>query len=109
MLVYVSAGICTEPRDAESLCKRTISSTMEEEGEITLTTEPVLEVKNTEVMGTLKLRKDAPAGGASVTVTAKLAVPGGGGTFPPTGPLQELNEKTATASKVINPREFRFM
>ncbi len=77
------------------------------DGDKTFTTDPVLDVRATEVIGTLKLRKEVPAGAASVTVTLKFAVPGGGGTLPPTGPLQELSE--STASTIKSPRGFRFM
>jgi hypothetical protein len=86
-----------------------MSSTMGVEGETTLTAAPVLEVRETEVIGTLKLRKETPAGGASVTVGVKLAVPGGVVPFVCGNPLQEFNEKTARTSKMVNPRENRFM
>ena len=86
-----------------------MSNTMGEAGERTLTTEPVVEVNETDWMGTLKLRKEAPAGGASVTVTAKLALPGGGGGGPPTGPLQELRPRRESARRLAGPKEKRFM
>lgn len=77
-------------------------------GETTFTTVPVVDVRDTELMGTLKLRKDTPVGGASVTVTLKFAVPGG--VVVPLGrPLQELRTKTVRTSRIEKPRELRFM
>jgi hypothetical protein len=86
-----------------------MSRTMGVEGVTTLTMAPVLDVRETDLMGTLKLIKDTPEGGASETVTVKLAVPEVGGTVPPESPLQEFNEKTARTSKIVSPRENRFM
>lgn len=108
-LVYVSAGICAVPSDAESLWSRIMSSTMGEAGDKTLTVEPVLEVNETEMMGTLKLTKETPVGGASATVTVKFAVPDGGGTVPLGRPLQELSANTARTSRMEKLREKRFM
>lgn len=79
------------------------------EGVTTLTMDPVLEVRETEVIGTLKLTNDTPAGGASVTVTVKFAVPGGGVVVPLGKPLQELSRNTARTSKMERLREKRFM
>ena len=70
---------------------------------------PVLEVRETAVMGTLKLIKDTPDGGASVTVRVKFAVPGGGVVVPLGAPLQELSRNTARTSRMERLREKRFM
>jgi hypothetical protein len=86
-----------------------MSNTMGVEGVTTLTMAPVLDVRETEVIGTLKLRKETPVGGASVTVRVKFAVPGGVVPVPPGSPLQEFNEKTAKTSNIVSPRENRFM
>ena len=79
------------------------------EGVTTLKMAPVLEVRETAVMGTLKLIKDTPDGGASVTVRVKFAVPGGGVVVPPGAPLQELSRNTARTSRMERLREKRFM
>jgi len=79
------------------------------EGVTTLTMAPVLEVRETDVMGTLKLTKETPVGGASVTVTVKFAVPGGGVVVPLGNPLQELSANTARTSRMERLREKRFM
>jgi hypothetical protein len=82
---------------------------MGEDGETTFTTVPVFEVRETELIGTLKLRKEAPEGGVSVMVTLKFAVPGGGGVAPPWGPLQELSANTAKTRRLEEQREKCFI
>ena len=73
-----------------------------------LTTDPVLDVRETEVIGTLKLRIEAPEGGVSVTVMEKPALPFVQDPVHVCGaPLQELSE--SAASKIKSAREFRFM
>src|SRR5258706_3985520 len=79
------------------------------EGVTTLTMAPVLEVRETDVIGTLKLTNEMPVGGASVTVTVKFAVPGGGVVVPLGNPLQELSRNTARTSRMERLREKRFM
>jgi len=82
------------------------------EGVTTLTMAPVLEVRETDVIGTLKLTNDTPEGGASVTVTVKFAVPPqlpDGQVLLLGSPLQELSANTARTSRMEKLRERRFM
>src|SRR5258708_35930752 len=70
------------------------------EGVTTLTMAPVLEVREADVVGTLKLTKETPVGGASVTVTEKFELPGGGVVVRRGNPLQELSRNTARTSRM---------
>ena len=81
---------------------------MGEDGERTLTTLPELDVRDIELIGTLKLRKEAPAGGASLTLMEKAALPFEQASKQVCGaPLQEPSESAASKNK--SPREFRLM
>lgn len=101
--------MCAVPRKAVSLCRRTMSRTMGDDGESTFTTVPVDEVRDTELMGTLKLRMEVPAGAVSVIVTLKFAVPGGGVVPTPIGPLQAQRAKAAEMNRIALSKDFRLM
>ena len=99
------------PRSAESLCSRTRSKEGIVVGEKTLTRLPVVaEVRLMPMMGRLKLKKLAPAGGVSRIVTVKLALPlvhPVVHVLPLGKPLQEEIRKTA--AKNDNERRIRFI
>ena len=98
------------PSSAESLCSRTRSKVGMVVGEKTLTWLPVVaEVRLTPMIGMLKFKKWAPAGGVSKIVTVRFA-------FPPPHvvqgalfdiPLHDEIKKTAATNDI--ERKIRFI
>ena len=99
------------PRSAESGCRRTRSKEGIVVGEKTFTGLPVVaEVRLMPMIGRLKLKKLAPAGGVSRIVTVRLALP-------PVQPVVHVlpfgkplhDEIRKTAAKKDNERRIRFI